>query len=265
MSYFSQKKKQKRINILLSSSLLLVAVVLFSGLFFSSGHIHDFVDNYRFHVYLFTIAIMVYALFCRKTWFAVFALCLLLFNYTIISSSTNLFFDVLVKGTETINLHYYKNKTSFPEIKKAADISSRRTGTIRLSPHNHATFIAFRRYNRRFVAVSVDFSKASAKEQKLVFKNLSEFVLKQDDPVIIVGNFGLPSWSSLFKNFLQETALEVKNKILLTNGENLFSPFSVPSINLLAYKNIGIRQISFIGEDEENKQPMVIKFNLEYN
>jgi len=64
---------------------------------------------------------------------------------------------------------------------------------------------------------------------------------------------------------LQETALEVKNKILLTNGENLFSPFSVPSINLLAYKNIGIRQISFIGEDEENKQPMVIKFNLEYN
>lgn len=265
MSYFSQKKKQKRINILLASSLLLVAVVLLAGLFFSSGGIAYFVDNYRFHIYLFTIAIMVYALFCRKTWFAVIALCLLLFNYTIISSSTNLFFDVLVKGTETINLHYYKNKTSFPEIKKAADISSRRTGTIRLSPHNKATFIIFRRYNRRFVTVSVDFSTIPEKEQKLVFDNLSEFVLKQDDPVIIVGNFGIPSWSPLFKNFLQDTALEVKNRILLTNGENLFSPFSVPSINLLAYKNIGIRQISFVGEDEEARQPMVIKFNLEYN
>lgn len=264
MSYFSQKKKQKRINILLTSSLSLVAVVFLAGLFFS-GDIAGFVDNYRFHIYLFTIAITVYALFCRKTWFAVIALCLLLINYTIISSSTNLFFDVLVKGSETLNLHYYKNKTSFPEIKNALDISSRRTGMLRLSPDNHAAFITFRRYNRRFVAVSVDFSQVSEQEQKLVFENLSEFVLKQDDPVIVIGNFGIPAWTPLFKNFLQDTALEVKNRILLTNGENLFSPFSVPSINLLAYKNIGIRQISVDGKNEETKQPMVIKFNLEYN
>ena len=44
MSYFSQKKNQKRINILLTSSLSLVGVVFLAGLFFSSGDIADFVN-----------------------------------------------------------------------------------------------------------------------------------------------------------------------------------------------------------------------------
>lgn len=263
MSYFSQKKKQKRINVLLTSSLLLVAVVLLVGLIFSSTTFSHIVDNYRFHIYLFTIAVMFFALFYRKTGFAIVAMCLLLFNYTIISSSTNLFFDVLVKGTETLHLQYHKNKTSFPEIISALDISSARKGTLRLSENNQAAFIIFRRYNRRFVAVSVDLSELNSKEQKTALNNLSEFVLKQDDPVLLVGNFGVPAWASLFKDFLQKTALEVKNRVLLTNGESLFSPFSVPSINLLAYKNIGIRNINFTRSNDTS--PLIINFNLEYN
>ncbi len=265
MSYFSQKKKQKRINILLTSLISLVAIVLLIEAFFSNTSFAYIVDCYRFHIYLFTIAIMAYALFCRKTGFAIIAMVLLLFNYVIISSSTNLFFDVLVKGTETIPLQYYKNKTSFPEIIAAPDVSSARKGTIRLSEKNQGSFIVFRSYNRRFVAVNIDFSDVPEKELHLVYDNLSEFVLKQDDPVLIVGDFGVPAWSSLFKNFLQTTALEVKNKVLLSNGKRIFSPFSVPSINLLAYKNIGIRKISYINADNQKNQPFTIDFTLEYN
>ncbi|MBQ8436269.1 MAG: hypothetical protein IJX20_01320, partial [Alphaproteobacteria bacterium] len=84
------------------------------------------------------------------------------------------------------------------------------------------------------------------------------------NPVIIVGNFGIPAWNPLFSDFLQNTALEVKNRILLSDGENLFSPFSIPSINILAYKNIGIRQISF-KSNNESQHPLIINFNLEYN
>ncbi len=266
MSYFSQKKKQKRINILLASSLFFVAVLLLFGFIFSTSSFANTVDNYRFHIYLLTIAIMIYALFCRKTGFAMIALFLLLFNYTIISSSTNLFFDMLVKGAETIDLQYYKNKFSFPEIAKLPDVSVQRKGTIRLSESNVAAFILFRRYNRRFVVVNVDFSRVKGKEQQVIFDNLSEFVLKQDNPVIIVGNFGIPSWNPMFRDFLQDTALEVKNRILLSDGESLFSPFSIPSVNILAYKNIGIRNISFATTDDNKKQhPLVINFNLEYN
>ena len=203
MSYFSQKKKQKRINILLASSLFLVAVILLFGFIFSSGFLINIVDNYRFHIYLLTIAIMIYALFCRKTGYAMVALFLLLFNYTIISSSTNLFFDVLVKGTETLDLQYYKNKFSFPDIAKLSDISVQRKGAIRLSENNAAAFIIFRRYNRRFVVINVDFFGTKEKEQQIIFNNLSEFVLKQDNPVIIVGNFGIPAWNPLFSDFLQ--------------------------------------------------------------
>ena len=101
------------------------------------------------------------------------------------------------------------------------------------------------------------------KEIKGVYDNLIEFVLLQDDPVILVGDFGITSWSPIFKNFLQKTALEVKNRIIMTDGSHFFSPFSAPTINLLAYKNIGIRSINVFSA--KKKSPLHIDFELEYN
>lgn len=78
--------------------------------------------------------------------------------------------------------------------------------------------------------------------------NLARFVDRQDDPVVIAGDFGLPSWSPLFREFLDKTGLSVKNRILFTDGVRYFAPFSAPTVNVLGYGNIGIRRLRFIPE-----------------
>ena len=145
MSYFGQKKKQKRINVFLAASLSLVAILLFLALLIPETAFSVWVDGCRFQIYLFTIVVMIYALFCRKTMFAVMALCLLLFNYTIISSSTNLFFNVLVKGEETMRLQYHQGKTGFPDIVSAIGAPTKRMGTVRLAPGREVIFVTFRK------------------------------------------------------------------------------------------------------------------------
>ena len=265
MSYFGQKKKQKRINVFLAASLSLVAILLFLALLIPETAFSVWVDGCRFQIYLFTIVVMIYALFCRKTMFAVMALCLLLFNYTIISSSTNLFFNVLVKGEETMHLQYHQGKTGFPDIVSAIGAPTKRMGTVRLAPGREVIFVTFRTHRRRFTVFNADFNGLLPSEVATLYNNLAEFVLSQDEPLILVGDFGIPAWAPAFKTFLHRTSLEVKNRILPTDGKHIFNPFAVPSINLLAYKNVGIKNISFYSRDEAAGLPLQIDFELEYN
>lgn len=265
MGYFGQKKKQKRINVFLASSISLVAILLFLALLIPETTFAERVDGVRFQIYLFTIVVMIYALSYGKTIFAVMALCLLLFNYTIISSSTNLFFNVLVKGQETIHLQYHRDKTSFPEIVSAIGAPVKRMGTVRVAPGREVIFVTFRKNRRRFTVVNADFHDLQPAEVSLVYNNLAEFVLNQNEPLILVGDFGIPAWTPMFKTFLHRTSLEVKNRILLTNGKHFFNPFAVPSINLLAYKNVGIKNLSFHSRNKTENLPFRINFELEYN
>ena len=265
MSYFGQKKKQKRINIFLSVSLSLIAIVLFFALLFPDTSLFRWVDGTRFHLYLFSLFLMLYALFYRKTIYAFSALCLLVFNYTIISSSTNLCYNVLVKGKATLDVVYHEGRTSFPEIVETIGSPARRMGKVRLAPGREAVFATFRKNRRRFTVMQLDLKDLTPEETPTIYNNLSEFVLSQDEPLVLVGNFGIPAWSPVFKNFLQKTSLEVKNRILFTDGQHIFNPFCVPSVNVLAYNNVGIKSIEFQARDKENNLPLRINFELEYN
>ena len=265
MSYFSQKKKQKRINIFLAGSLSLVAIVLFFALVFPDTAFFRIVDGIRFHLYLFSLFLMLYALFYRKTIYAFSGLCLLVFNYTIISSSTNLFYNILVKGTASINIEYHEGRTAFPEIVETIGSPARRMGTVRLAPGREAIFATFHKNRRRFTIIQLDLEHLTPDETSIIYNNLAEFVLSQDEPLVLIGNFGVPAWSPVFKNFLQKTSLEVKNRILFTDGKHIFNPFCIPTINVLAYKNVGIKSIEFQSRDKENNLPLRINFELEYN
>ena len=75
---------------------------------------------------------------------------------------------------------------------------------------------------------------------------MAEFVLQRDEPVIIVGNFGIPAWHPVFKSFLSETSLRVKNKILLRDNQGSFNPFIVPRVNVLGFDNVGIEKVMFM-------------------
>lgn len=136
-----------------------------------------------------------------------------------------------------------------------------RAGRIKLAPKRSASFLVFEASGKNLVFVNIDFAKLKKNEEAVVFDNLAEFVLAQDEPVIMIGNFGVPAWSATFKNFLAKTNLEVKNRIIMTDGKSWFDLFSVPTINLLGYRNLGLKDVDILSA---HKGSHPIKFELNF-
>lgn len=122
--------------------------------------------------------------------------------------------------------------------------------------------MVFEQNEKRFVLINLYFARLPISEQSTVFKNLTEFILSQDDPVIVIGDFGLPSWIPVFKKFLNDTALEVKNGIILSEGRHRFNPFTIPTFYILAYRNVGIEDITFFPPQKSKTFPLGITLTV---
>ena len=95
-----------------------------------------------------------------------------------------------------------------------------------------------------FNVIRVDFSSLKkVSQRRKALNQLKAFISSQDDPVIIFGDFGEPIWSVNMKKFLSDTDLQVKNRILLTQKGNRLNIFSAPSFYLLAFPNVGIKDL----------------------
>ena len=136
-----------------------------------------------------------------------------------------------------------------------------RSGEVLLSENSRAAFVDIKTRNKEIVFISLDFSKISHQEQKIALHNLAEFINMQDVAVIVIGHFGQESWSSDFLDFLEETKLEVKNKILLSDGKQYFNPFKMPAINVLAYKDFGIKGIRFLPAAKKDTHALLVSIN----
>lgn len=252
MGYFSQRKKLERENLFMVCSLWAIAVVFFITLLGSQGSgLVIFLNRWAFHFYLFNLFILGYTLWHRRMVYFLFALTFLVLNYVSVARTANLFFNRDVASVDYFNVIYKKGAQDYDKIVNLNHELVRRSGIIELSPGRKASFIVFEKNHRLFTVISLDFGNLKNQEQETVFCNLAEFVQSRDDPVIVVGDFGIPAWADTFKRFLIKTDLKVKNKILLTDGRNAFKPLSVPTINVLAYNNIGIRRLKF---DEKAKK-----------
>lgn len=95
-----------------------------------------------------------------------------------------------------------------------------RSGTVRFTPGQTASYLIVSKYGREIMIINVDFSQMTPTEESLVFKNMNEFVLEQNIPVIIVGNFGISSWKEVFSGFLRQSGMEVKNRVILSDGKS---------------------------------------------
>ena len=137
-----------------------------------------------------------------------------------------------------------------------------RSGKINFNHNQEASFLVFEIGGHNLILINLYFAKLPLSEQEVVFKNLREFVLSQDDPVIVIGDFGLPAWMPVFKNFLEATSLEVKNKIILSEGKNRFNPLAVPTFYVLAYKNVGIDDITFFPPKNSKTFPLGVTLKI---
>ena len=96
------------------------------------------------------------------------------------------------------------------------------------------------------ISIFLDFSLSSNSERKTALKNLAEFVNLQDIPVVVIGNFGVEAWSKDMLQFMDKTKLSVKNSVILSKGQYRFSPLMIPSINILAYKDLASKIFIFL-------------------
>lgn len=137
-----------------------------------------------------------------------------------------------------------------------------RSGKLILSERFSGSYMSILAGSQPLVFVNIDFSGITRQEEKNVYKNLSKFIVMQDNPVVVVGNFGVPAWSNTFQKFLNKTGLEVKNRIIMSNGSIWFNPFAVPSLNILAYKKFGVKDVSFLPKEKNSYHPLLIELSF---
>lgn len=300
MGYLSQKKKHNNAREILNVSLAVLAVGCVVLLGWRDSEAAAVIGRWLFQIYVYTLAMFVYALVSRfyRHALGLFAIAFVLFLN--IGMGGNLFFDQKTGGLQTLNVLYQGEAENLRDIERqmqrnkvdVAGLNRRksrlfsgssdkynrsaapenrnmiltphrifRSGEVLVSAHNRVGFAEIAAGYGRLVFLTLDFSNAPRAELPAALKNLAEFVNMQDIPVVIAGNFGIEAWSPVFLAFMEKTGLEVKNHIILSDGKYLFNPFTVPSLNILAYKNVGVKDVSFLNAKHNLRRPLLIKLN----
>lgn len=247
MGYFSQRKKHARQNMFMQVSLVILAIIYFL-LWFDDGTSSFFktLRHAQFHFYLYNIFLVLYTIFHRQIIYSVLAVLLMFSNYGSLAKSARLFFNQEPAGFNRLNISYQKGEQNYLPLEGE---KIKKQGKLELSPHLTASFIVTEKNESLITIINLDFLSKYEREYPTALRNLEKFVVAQNGPVIIIGDFGIPSWDILFRNFLNKTGLSVKNRILFTDGKSKFRFWLIPSINILGFDNIGIESISMTGQN----------------
>ena len=299
MGYLSQKKKKTNTREFLNLLLGAIGVCCFIVLFFDSLRISEQLSHWLFQIYVCALVFFIYSFVSKFYWQGFGLLLCALVLFFKIGMGGNLFTNIKTDGSQELKILYQNNtKDPYKTLKRVykyqADIAAvltkekgnikmqpltkahfntsdggavlttykfSRSGEVLLSENSRAAFVDIKTRNKEIVFISLDFSKISHQEQKIALHNLAEFINMQDVAVIVIGHFGQESWSSDFLDFLEETKLEVKNKILLSDGKQYFNPFKMPAINVLAYKDFGIKGIRFLPAAKKDTHALLVSIN----
>ncbi len=241
MGYFSQRKRREREKIFLSLITIVLGFYTFF-LFFQSEDIPFLseIRQYLFQAYVINIIAFVFALLLGRVLCALFLSVYGIIAFFILSAQADIFFSPQIKTSEHFRLEYQKTT---PLVIKAKGQTVLRSGHLNLLPTVQANFVTFDKNKHIFTAIDVNFAGLGEKERRKAFRQLKTFITMQDNPVIVVGDFGETPWSRSFNRFLQQTNLRVKNKIMLMDDERRFNPFALPSFYVLAFSNTMVENI----------------------
>lgn len=118
------------------------------------------------------------------------------------------------------------------------------SGRFVLSSNLYADFIKVSKGEKKEIYVAVDLSTLNNQQISSALENLSAFVLAQDDPVVIFGNFNMVAWSPAMSKFIETNGLRVKNALF----DNLRNFVVAPHYYILGYESNHIKgQLFFSG------------------
>lgn len=229
MSYFSQKKKQQKENTFFKTALV-VFVGLTLLIFFSNqdNTFLSIINGLRFQLYILICFFMLLALINKRFFECGIFVVIACTNYFYISSNANLLKNVKIENANSF-VYDYKEQKPLMDYESA--------GMLVFSSKNIAPYYMLNFNKRKLRILQVDFSQEPNLENALI--ELENFIIQQDESIIIVGDLGTYAWSNIMKKFLQRTGLRVKNRIIFSG----LNPLEVPKINVLGFNNIGIKEI----------------------
>lgn len=253
MGYLRQKKHQARENIFLFF-MAIVITGLTAGSFANAGFCYGFFN--LFHLYCLSGLLFIYALLVKKYKISLFFALIFLINYTSLSASGNIFLSDHFEGREHLDLTFDVRQNLSDSLDKD-QLSA--AGSLIVAHRYVAPYVIIGK-QKPLTLVRVDFRGANKEEYPLIFEHLHEFILKQDNPVIIFGEFGLPVWSKAFKHFLDATGLAVKNRLIFTKGAK-YNIFTTPGFYVLGFPEMGISELSL----RESNNQKIIKTTVSFN
>lgn len=223
--------------------MLIIFGLLSILLFFPSQVLPSFVLNSLFQIFVIIAAVAVFAFYVGRPGIGTVFLIFLAVVFAYTSSTANLFNNVKVPAEHRLSLS--------STLGKDFDVSGSgmvlmRSGHLNLGADVTAPFKTIVKNFHVFTVVGVDFSKLSPRARRSAFRHLKAFVSQQDDPVIIIGDFGEPAWATPMKKFLIATDLRVLNRLVFPGEHLAFNPLAVPSFYILGFRNIGVEELSVI-------------------
>ena len=236
MGYLSQKKHQARENIFLYFMAFFLALLSCFALIKPD---FSFAFFNLFHLYCVSVVFFIYALFVKKYTQTFLFLFSLILSYTLLSSSGNIFFSDCFKGKNSLTLYFEDDAAPLGKFSQDSVLSS---GTVLLAHRYTAPYTVINE-GTPITLLRVNFKGAPVDDYPLIFKHLYDFLLTQDNPVIIFGEFGIPVWTKTFKKFLSLSGLFVKNRFVFTEGSS-FNIFSTPQFYILGFKDLGISHLT---------------------
>ncbi|MDR1026331.1 MAG: hypothetical protein LBL47_02925 [Lactobacillus sp.] len=131
---------------------------------------------------------------------------------------------------------------------------------IMLSSDIEASYVLVKAGERVITVINLDLKGMRFGERSIVFSTLFNFINRQDNPVVIVGDFDMPAFVPTFKEFLIKSQLEVKNHVVFYNMASLFKS---PSINVLGYKNVGVEKVTRLNSYFSSSPAVLFELSVE--
>ena len=245
MGYLSQKKKSIREHNFFMFSAVVLSVLSLLSLF--SDNFPSLKDR-MFLLYLLNIVLFFYTLIRLQFKFVLLFLVLVLINFFSISAYSRIFFNKNHLHSSDI-LISYDGSSLTP--KGSDDIK-----WLYFDSENKASYSEMTIEDNNFNLLMLNFDDLSSKQRKKNLIKLKNFILSQDLPTIVIGDFGTSVWQPEMRKFLEQTNLKTLNRLVFAKKGSSGNYLNVPSFYVLAFEDFGLSEIK-ISEIKSTKYPII--------
>jgi len=287
--YLAQRKKEARVRRLLFTVLLISLVASLLG--FCSCQLGEWLNQYRFQIYLILLAVGISAFFNRLWVYCGLAVAGVALNFLTVSSAVDIWQATGNDGTEQLSFIYQQQPNNLQkallaenghktdmiavidaqtEVVKdvlveneyfisgknnrtffASAAPVKSAGQLNLPYNNTALFAVISGQERTLTVIAVDFSRLSFSQVPEALSRLENFVISCNNPVIVIGDFNMVAWDSRFSAFLHGSGLEVKNT-LLSGWRNLLFP---ARFYVLGYRSLQVQNQEILPKGKNQYPP----------